>query len=219
MINWILLIIIVLIFIILIMIDILPCICFLILLIKEHCNIITDTFQKQRVLACLGLARARVQQDYDFIASLFVEYKLEKENLITAKKIIMNYGLVFCYDNIEEEQVSSLMRLITTHHQINSLSNENKYLLGLELVKRHTIPENFKKKMTMINKILEDIRNDAEKEKESKHLNEDNKEMKKETDSIIKILHFDRYLLIFILLILLFFIIRLFKKGKKEHNG
>ena len=202
------------------MIKIFPWICLLILIIQYQCNIISDTFQKKRLLACLGLARARVQQDYDFIASLFVEYKLEKENPITAKKIIMNYGLVFCYDNIEEEQISSLMRLITTHHQINSLTNENKYLLGLELVKKHTIPENFKNKMSIINKLLENIRNDAEKEKENSNaqLNEYNSEMNKEKDSMLGMLHFDGYLVIFILLLLLFFIIRLFKNRNKVHN-
>ena len=192
---------------------------FITLLKNTQSDIIIDKAQKQKVLACLGVARARVQQDYEFILSLFEIYKLEKANPITAKKIIMNYGLVYCYDNINEEQTTSLMRLITTHHQIDSLSNENKYLLSLELVKRHKIPDDFKKKMSFINQILEEIKQDAYKEKAQLHSEKENELVNTNNQySLISMFHLDGYYLMFIIMILLFLILKLLPKKNKEHK-
>ena len=130
--------------------------------------------KKAKVAACLGLANAKMEQDKSNFEKMTKTLGKDKKGLQMGMEHILQVLLINCYQNIEEDQIGSILE-DTKNKKLNTFNAEYQELLGMgKNVDTSKISlENMSKAAKEINELLGEIKG------EEKELLEQMKKYKK----------------------------------------
>ena len=130
--------------------------------------------KKAKVAACLGLANAKMEQDKSNFEKMTKTLGKDKKGPQMGIEHILQFLLINCYQNIEEDQIGSILE-DTKNKKLNTFNAEYQELLGMgKNVDTSKISlENMSKAAKEINELLGEIKG------EEKELLEQMKKYKK----------------------------------------